>query len=254
MTIATHISLIWTHLIPATIEGKATHNVQNAMFAAAMAYSVGENIDQIRLGLKTFNTTFSQAPGRMNVYDELPFRVILDYAHNPAAFETLTNLVDKLENHLRKIIIVSCPGDRRDEDILESARILAGHYDHYILKADDNRRGREEDEVPQLMKQGLIANGVPEDAVTTIADEQEAIRHGLEMGAEKDLLVVIGDNVARSWKQIVHFCDAQSAPQAEPREAPSTPVSYDYLADEEQSLISDDRGVRLARSDDEDGD
>jgi len=250
----THISLVWTHLIPATIEGKAMHNVQNAMFAAAMAYSFGENIDQIRLGLKTFNTTFSQAPGRMNVFDELPFRVILDYAHNPAAFETLTGLVDKLDNHNRKIIAVSSPGDRRDEDIFESTRILAGHYDHFILKADDNRRGRGDDEIPQLMKTGLLANGVAEGAITIIADEQEAIRHALEMGGEKDLLVVIGDNVARSWKQIVHFGDAQPTPSAQSDEAPEAATIYDAVADEDQSLISDDRGVRLARNDDEDGD
>jgi len=36
-----HIPLLWTHLIPATLEGKAVHNVQNAMFAAALAYSMG---------------------------------------------------------------------------------------------------------------------------------------------------------------------------------------------------------------------
>jgi cyanophycin synthetase len=29
-----HIPLLWTHLIPATLEGRALHNVQNAMFAA----------------------------------------------------------------------------------------------------------------------------------------------------------------------------------------------------------------------------
>ncbi|MEO7815394.1 MAG: cyanophycin synthetase [Sphingomicrobium sp.] len=251
---STHISLIWTHLIPATIEGKAMHNVQNAMFAAAMAYSVGEDIDQIRLGLKTFNTTFSQAPGRTNVFDQLPFRVILDYAHNPAAFETLTALVDKLDNHHRKMIVASCPGDRRNEDILESARILAGHYDHYICKADDNRRGRTDDEVPQLMKQGLIANGVADDAITVIADEQQAIRHGLEMGAEKDLLVVIGDNVARSWKQIVHFGEAPAASRADAGETAAAAKSFDYMADDERTLVSDERGVRLARSDDDDGD
>ena len=28
-----HIPLLWTHLIPATLEGRAMHNVQNAMFA-----------------------------------------------------------------------------------------------------------------------------------------------------------------------------------------------------------------------------
>ncbi len=36
-----HIPLLWTHLVPATLEGRATHNVQNAMFAAAMAFSLG---------------------------------------------------------------------------------------------------------------------------------------------------------------------------------------------------------------------
>ncbi len=137
---------------------------------------------------------------------------------------------------------------------MESARILAGHYDHYILKADDNRRGRADDEVPQLMKLGLIANGVSEDDITVIADEQKAIRHGLEMGAEKDLLVVIGDNVARSWKQIVHFGEAPSALPAESGKAPAATISYDYVGDDDQALISDERGVRLARSDDEDGD
>lgn len=250
----THISLIWTHLIPATIEGKATHNVQNAMFAAAIAYSFGQDIDQIRLGLKTFSTTFSQAPGRMNVYDELPFRVILDYAHNPAAFESLTNLVDKLDAHERKIIAVSCPGDRRDEDVRDATAILAGHYDHYILKADDNRRGRGDDEIPQMIKKGLMAQGVSEEAISVIPDEQEAIQKALEMGQEKDLVVVIGDNVTRSWKQIVHFGDEELKTAVTRTETPAIAMNYEDLIDEDQSLIRDERGVRLAKEVEEDGD
>ena len=79
-----HIPLLWTHLIPATIEGKATHNVQNAMFAAAIAFSFGKDLDDIRNGLRTFDTSFFQSPGRTNVYNEHPFEIILDYAHNPA--------------------------------------------------------------------------------------------------------------------------------------------------------------------------
>ncbi len=250
----THISLLWTHLIPATIEGKAAHNVQNAMFAAAIAYSFGEDIDQIRMGLKTFNTTFSQAPGRMNVFDELPFRVILDYAHNAAAFGELTGLVDKLDGYHRKIIAVSCPGDRRDEDIAESVEILAGHYDHYVLKADDNRRGRGEDEIPQMMKQLLLKNGVSEDAITVIPDEQKAIQHALEMGQEKDLLIVIGDNVTRSWKQIVHFGGEELRQQAPSDGKPVMAPAYEDLVNDDQSLIVDDRGVRLAKEVEEDGD
>ena len=92
-----HIPLLWTHLIPATLEGKAVHNVQNAMFAAALSFSMGVPLDDIRHGLRTFNTTFFQAPGRMNIFDDHPFKVILDYAHNPAAFKGMCHLVSRME-------------------------------------------------------------------------------------------------------------------------------------------------------------
>ena len=36
-----HIPLLWARQIPATLEGQASHNIQNAMFAAAIAYASG---------------------------------------------------------------------------------------------------------------------------------------------------------------------------------------------------------------------
>ena len=89
--------LIWTHLIPATVEGKALHNVENAMFTAAMAYALGLSLDQIRTGLRTFDNTFFQSPGRMNIFDEHGFRVILDYGHNEAAVGAMVDLVERLQ-------------------------------------------------------------------------------------------------------------------------------------------------------------
>ncbi|MGH3370654.1 MAG: cyanophycin synthetase, partial [Nocardioidaceae bacterium] len=73
-----HIPLLWTHLIPATLEGRAMHNVQNAMFAAALAFAMGVRLEDIRHGLQTFETSYFQAPGRGNIYNEHPFKVILD--------------------------------------------------------------------------------------------------------------------------------------------------------------------------------
>ena len=37
-----HIPVLWTHLIPATMEGKAIHNVQNSMFAIKLYATVWE--------------------------------------------------------------------------------------------------------------------------------------------------------------------------------------------------------------------
>ncbi|MEM9839772.1 MAG: cyanophycin synthetase, partial [Pseudomonadota bacterium] len=163
--------LMWTHLIPATLEGKARHNVENAMFTAAMAYALGLSLDQIRAGLRTFNNTFFQSPGRMNVYDEHGFRVILDYGHNEAAIASMVDLTDQLEPKGKRIVCATCPGDRRDEDVIAISRTIAGHFDLYFCHADDDRRGRGKMEIQEMMAAELKAQGV--DPAKIIVTETE---------------------------------------------------------------------------------
>jgi cyanophycin synthetase len=209
-----HIPLLWTHLIPATLEGRATHNVQNALFAAAICYGLEKGLEDIRQGLRTFNTSFFQAPGRMNVFDEHPFRVILDYGHNPAAIEAMTKLVQQLDPDGRRICVVTLPGDRRDEDIAEVARIISSGFDHYILRRDDNARGRGDDEVPQMLRTALIANGVTDEAIDVIPSEKEAVDTALNMARHGDLVLIFGDQIQRSWKQIIYFNREEPEEQA----------------------------------------
>ena len=137
-----HIPLLWTHLIPATLEGRATHNVQNAMFAAAMAFSLGIKLDAIRQGLRTFDSTFFQAPGRMNIFNEHPFKVLFDYGHNAHAVAALADLAQRLDVTGRRIVVLAGPGDRRDEDLVAIAKAVAGRFDHYICRRDDSLRER----------------------------------------------------------------------------------------------------------------
>ncbi|MFT5208669.1 MAG: cyanophycin synthetase [Flavobacterium sp.] len=245
-----HIPLLWTHLIPATLEGKAIHNVQNAMFAAAMAYSMGKSLEDIRHGLRTFNTSFFQAPGRMNVYDEHPFKVILDYAHNPAAIDAMCQLSDRLDVANKRICVISSPGDRRDEDIEALAATAAGHFDHYICKADDNRRGRGKTEVPDMLKTQLLKDGVAESAIEIIADEQESINRALERCVEGDLLVIFGDSITRCWKQIIHFNSDNQTIESSKASGPEAEIeshTEKFELPMGQSLIRDERGVRIAR-------
>ena len=246
-----HIPVLWTHLIPATLEGKAVHNVQNAMFAAAIAHSLGKSLEDIRLGLRTFDTTFFQAPGRMNFFDEHPFKVLLDYAHNPAAVQMICRTVDRLDVDGRRIGVIAAPGDRRDEDIRNIARTVAGHFDRFICKADDRLRGRGPDEVPQMMRQTLRDGGVEDDRIAVIPDETEALDTALRMAAPGDLLVVFGDEITRCWKQIIHFNPDVAEPvmQATPAARPEDD-GYDveaFVLTEDHHLVRDARGVRLAR-------
>ena len=244
-----HIPLLWTHLVPATLEGRAAHNVQNAMFAAALAFSMGVKLEDIRHGLRTFDASFFQAPGRMNVFDEHPFKVILDYGHNPDAVEVMCQLTDRLEPAGRRICVMAGPGDRRDEDIRAIARRTAGRFDHYICRRDDQLRGRKPDEVPLMLRETLVEAGVPADRIQVIPDEQQAVDAALRMARPGDLLLVFADAITRSWKQIIHFRpDVAEAPvpAAAPVavEAPQVPAAA--LGDQDL-LIRDERGVRLAR-------
>jgi cyanophycin synthetase len=256
-----HIPLLWTHLIPATIEGKAMHNVQNAMFATAMAYSFDTSLENIRQGLRIFNTSFYQAPGRLNIFDEHPFKVILDYAHNPAAIKTITDLAGRLDVKGKRRLVIAMPGDRRDEDIIEAAKIVASTFDSFVCKADDDRRGRAHDEVPMLLKQTLEANGVDAKDIQVIPSEADAVEAALESCAPGDLVIILGDNITRCWKQIVHFNNVSELP-VNKEDKPSSdypeklyePIEHKFELQEGTRIVQDERGVHIVVDREEDSD
>ncbi|MCU0491112.1 MAG: cyanophycin synthetase [Chloroflexaceae bacterium] len=201
-----YIPLLWTHLIPATLEGKARHNVANALAATAIAYARGIGVENIKQGLRTFATSFYQAPGRLNVFDEHPFRVIVDYAHNPAAISAMRDLVERLRpGHTRVIGVVAAPGDRRDVDIHELGTIAGGMFDHLILKEDDDTRGRTSGTIAAMLHESALAAGMPADKIETVLDELEATRHALSLGQPGDLLVIFADNIVGVWKEVIYW-------------------------------------------------
>ncbi len=255
-----HLPLLWTHLIPATLEGKAMHNVQNAMFAAVMAYAMGVRVENIRQGLRTFDTSYFQVPGRTNVFDKLPFKVILDYGHNPAAVQAMADLVTRLECNGRRLCVLSAPGDRRDEDIRAMARIAGKAFDHIILRRDDDLRGRGSDEIPRMMEAELVASGYPKELLEVIPDEVTAIDKALKSGKRGDLFLVFADKVSRSWKQVIYFKPEGEQVKSTPPAAPSDPGVVSMAPDAGApsdlflggaEVIQDERGVRLAREQDD---
>jgi cyanophycin synthetase len=228
------------------------------MFAAALAFSLDIKLDAIRQGLRTFDSTFYQAPGRMNVYDEHPFKVIFDYAHNAHAVAAMTDLAGRLDVRGRRIVVVAGPGDRRDEDIRAIAAAVAGHFDHYICRRDDGLRGRASDEVPRMLAAVLREHGVPESAIELIPDEQEAVAAALARGGEGDLVLIFADALTRSWKQVIKFKPAAAAASTAPRvEADARPRAAagpgngaalreaDPASLEATGFVRDERGLRF---------
>ena len=199
-----------------------------------------------------FDTTYFQAPGRMNICDDHPFKVILDYGHNPAAVEAMVKLVGLLEVEGKRTVVMAGPGDRRDADLQEIARLCAKNFDSYICRRDDQLRGRASDEVPLIQRHVLLDEGVEAERIQLIPEEAMALDAALVGAQPGDLLLVFGDNIDRCWKQITEFnsSDAQDGTKSASEAtspAPELPSMPDMSLDLGE-LIRDERGVRLARS------
>ncbi len=208
------MSLVWTHLIPATFEGRARMNVQNALAATAASWAAGAHLHDIRQGLRTFSTSYYMAPGRLNMFELDGYRVVVDYAHNPAAMEALGEFVARLAEPTpggarasvtgRRIGVVATAGDRRDEDIVELGRVAARYFDEIVIREDANNRGRPRGDTAALIASGIDSAGDERRVgqVSTVLDELDATRAALDMAADGDVVVVCVDHANQVWKEL----------------------------------------------------
>jgi cyanophycin synthetase len=162
--------------------------------------------------------------------------------------------------------VLAAPGDRRDEDIREIARIAARGADHIIVRRDDDLRGRQDREVPELLASELQSAGFDPARIEIVPDEQDAVGKALALASRGDLLLIFGDKVSRCWKQITKFHDDHAAATAsqvgglvETMEVtsvgtlPPSPPANSATRDAAVSplgrldLVQDERGVRIAR-------
>jgi cyanophycin synthetase len=211
------LPLVWTHLIPATFEGRARMNVVNALAATAAAWATGAHLHDIRQGLRTFATSYFQAPGRLNLFELDGYRVLVDYAHNPHAMAALGAFIEALAaeptNGHRPMVtghrigVIATAGDRRDRDVRELGRVAASYFDTIVIREDANPRGRQRGTIASLIREGVEA-GVREGGRTreieTVLNELEATRRALDLGREGDLVVLCVDYANLAWKELQH--------------------------------------------------
>ncbi|WP_284734408.1 cyanophycin synthetase [Sphingosinicella terrae] len=201
--------------IPATIHGAATFNIANALAACAIAVAHDVPLLTIRSALSGFRSSFEQNPGRLNVHDAHGFRIIVDYAHNAAGLSAIGDLIDGLRHRYQRTIgVLSIPGDRRDEDILEMGRLAAGIFEELYFREDPGTRGRPRGQIMNLLKQGALECGADPDRIRLVTGEPEATEAALRAGRPGDLMVITPTDVSAAWKQVCDFAPAGATDSA----------------------------------------
>ena len=189
--------------IPITMEGKARFMIANVLAASLAAYVYGFEIPNIALALTTFIPSAQLTPGRMNIFNFKNFKVLIDFAHNPAGYEAVEDYLKNVEAN-KKIGIISGVGDRRDNDIREIGKIAGRMFDHIIVRNEKHLRGRAEEEI-----NGLIIEGIQEAnrsiSYECIPKEIDALKHAMSLAEEGTFITALSDGINNAIELVQEY-------------------------------------------------
>jgi cyanophycin synthetase len=178
--------------IPVTMGGTARFQVSNVLAAVAACRAHGVTRENIAAALKTFRND-EHNPGRANLYQVGAGYVMVDYGHNPDAFDAVARMT-ALWHGRRVTAILGVPGDRDDRLIEESGRVAARGFHRIIIKEDKDLRGRRKGEVAGLLCRTVNAES-PERECLTVLDEIHAFSEELRGMKGGDVIVVFYDKL-----------------------------------------------------------
>ena len=176
--------------IPLALGGAARHNVANALSAAALTWSMGVSLDAIARGLTTMRQ--DENPGRCNLYTLDGFKVLIDFAHNPAAMAALFDMARSIPAE-RRALCFGQAGDRTDELIRELARDAwaIGLERIIVSELSKYHRGREHGDVFRIIRDELLKCGADDAQIAHYEEEMQSFEDAFEWAQPGDLVILL---------------------------------------------------------------
>jgi cyanophycin synthetase len=196
--------------IPLTLNGTVGFQVENTMASVAAVWALGMDWDTIRAGLAHFSNDSNNAQGRFNLFTYRGASVIADYGHNPDAMVALVQAVQAMPAS-RRSVVISGPGDRRDQDIRQITEILGDAFEEVVMYEDQCQRGRSNGEVMALLREGL-AHAKKATQRSEIYGEFLAIDTAMDALLPGELCLILVDQVEEAMAYIAAKVQAATVP------------------------------------------
>ncbi len=169
------------------------YNVHNALAALAAAHAAGLDLDTLLGRLETF----SGVPGRMEVVQGAPFRLVVDFAHTPAALQKLLQTL-RPATAGRLIVVVGAAGERDPGKRQPLGRVAATYADVAVFTEEDSRSEATDAILAELLRG---ARGVGKENYRAVADRGEAIFTAVASAAPGDTVVLAGKGHERTLER-----------------------------------------------------
>ena len=170
-------------------------NAMSVLAALAVAARVGLSVAQMQAGL----ATFAGVPGRMQILQAAPFRVINDFAHTgvslQAALETLRGSTTG-----RLIVVVGAAGQRDPARRGGIASAAAQKTDLTIFTEEDHRT-ESLTAILEQMKSAYLAAGGDAAQLEIILDRRDAIEYAMRIANAGDTVLLAGKGHERTLER-----------------------------------------------------
>ncbi|MDP3779256.1 MAG: UDP-N-acetylmuramyl-tripeptide synthetase [bacterium] len=175
------------HQIKSPLQGDV--NTENILAAVAAALALRIPIDAVAVGI----AQVKEIPGRMQIIQQTPFRVVVDYAHTPDSLERVYESLGGKKDadaQSRLICVLGAAGGGRDTWKRPEFGKIAASYCRDIAITDEDPF----DEDPEKIMEA-VAIGAREHAghkMKIIPDRRDAIRHAISIAREGDTVIITG--------------------------------------------------------------
>ena len=167
-------------------------NGSNALAAMAVAAKMGLSLKQIKAALESF----PGVPGRMQILQSQPFRVINDFAHTEASLKIALETL-RLTTTGRIILVVGAAGERDVSRRTGIARAAALNADFTVFTEEDFRTESLETILKTMETEARVHSG----NFVLEPDRRTAIRLALEQAKPGDTVLLAGKGHERSLER-----------------------------------------------------
>nr|WP_068893033.1 cyanophycin synthetase [Pedobacter panaciterrae] len=195
-----------TH-IPLTFGGTVDFMIQNVLAATLATFLWGYKIEDIRMSLETFIPSAAQTPGRMNTFKFKEFKILVDFAHNPDGFNGIKTYLQSIEA-TEHVGVISGTGDRRDEDIKETARIAAQMFDKIIICQEKYLRGRDQQEIINLLIDG-IHEVKPNMEIIINNNGNDCLKYIIATAKSGSYITILSDTIDNAIVKVSEYLDKE---------------------------------------------
>ena len=186
-------------------------NVYNALSAVAVARAENISSDTVKAALEAFKSV----SGRFErVYADIPFTIIVDYAHTPDGVKNVIETARQIVKN-KIITVFGCGGDRDNTKRPIMGR-LAAELSDIVIATSDNPRSENPESILREIEIG-IKEKIGGKQYECIPDRRAAIFRAVEIATAGDIILILGkghENYQILRDKTIHFDDKEVALEA----------------------------------------